>query len=96
MTDRPSGGPIDRPRGGTGHRASEARGSRPVFAITPDARSRAFATLVDAFHDVPWQAPEVVRAYRHPVPPERPDWLERLRALRAPAQPTMATEAVDV
>jgi hypothetical protein len=35
--------------------------------------------LISAFHDVPWQAPEFVAAYRTAVAPEPPDWIQILR-----------------
>jgi glutathione synthase/RimK-type ligase-like ATP-grasp enzyme len=35
--------------------------------------------LISAFHDVPWQAPEFVAAYRTAVAPEPPDWIQTLR-----------------
>jgi glutathione synthase/RimK-type ligase-like ATP-grasp enzyme len=51
--------------------------------------------LSTAFHDVPWHAPEIIRAYRRPVSPVRPDWLDRLRGRHA-GVPQIATETVDV
>lgn len=51
--------------------------------------------LVTAFHDVPWHVPRFIDAYREPLAPEPPDWvqlvrrhLRRLRQLweRAPAE----------
>lgn len=61
MKDVPSGGNVDRRSEGVGHGASEAGGSRPVFAVTQGERSRAFATLVEAFRDDPverWLYPD--------------------------------------
>jgi hypothetical protein len=52
--------------------------------------------LTTAFHDVPSHAPEIVRAYRSPMPPEPPDWLARLRALHGPREQPLTAETVDV
>lgn len=61
--------------------------------IWRDPRSTHFAS---AFHDVPWHLPQFIEAYRHPVPFETEDWVQRLqrhwRALRQP-DPLLPAEA---
>jgi glutathione synthase/RimK-type ligase-like ATP-grasp enzyme len=52
--------------------------------------------LATAFHDVPWQAPEIVKAYRRPVADEPPHWLRKLQARHAPIAGAINPEAVDV
>jgi glutathione synthase/RimK-type ligase-like ATP-grasp enzyme len=58
-----------------------------------DPHSKHFAS---AFHDVPWHLPQFIEAYRHPVPFETEDWVQRLqrhwRALRQP-DPLLPAEA---
>jgi GNAT superfamily N-acetyltransferase len=68
VNDLASGRGVDRRGEGAGHRASEAGGSRPVFAVTQGGRSRAFATLVEAFRDDPverWLYPDDEGYERH-------------------------------
>jgi GNAT superfamily N-acetyltransferase len=68
VTDLRPGGGADRRGAGTGHRAVEAGRSRPVFAIARGERSRALATLVEAFRDDPverWLYPDDEGYERH-------------------------------
>jgi hypothetical protein len=54
---------------------------RPTVALFPQEswRDPNSAYLRSAFHDVPWQAPDFIAAYRAAVAPEPPDWLQVLR-----------------
>jgi glutathione synthase/RimK-type ligase-like ATP-grasp enzyme len=57
--------------------------------------SSAFLQL--AYHDVPWNSPDFIAAYRKPVPSESPDWLqamgERLQRVRRTVAGMTATLA---
>jgi carbamoylphosphate synthase large subunit len=68
-----------------------------IVALFPQERWRDPESphLATAFHDVPSRAPEIIRAYRRPVAPGQPDWLDRLRRWRAPPQ-EITTEVMDV
>jgi len=70
---------------------------RGTVALFPQERWRDPRSphLATAFHDVPWHAPEIVRAYSQPVAPEPPDWTDKLRA-RRPAAGIIEPETVDV
>ena len=66
--------------------ASEARRATPyleqdTIALFPQEswRDPASAFLSSAYHDVPWQAPEFIDAYRSPVAPEPLTWVQVAR-----------------
>ena len=61
----------------------------PTVALFPQEswRDPDSGYLRSAFHDVPWQTPEFVAAYRTAVAPEPPDWIQILRSyLRQPSR----------
>jgi hypothetical protein len=66
--------------------ASDARRVTPylekdTIALFPQEswRDPASAFLSSAYHDVPWQAPEFIDAYRAPVAPEPLTWVQVTR-----------------
>ncbi len=55
-------------------------GSRTVALFPQESwRDPASEYLSSAYHDVPWQLPEFVLAYRRPIPTEPSSWLEAAR-----------------
>lgn len=56
---------------------------RDTIALFPQEswRDPASAFLSSAYHDVPWQAPEFIDAYRAPVAPEPLTWVQVARQL---------------
>lgn len=68
------------------HRATPNISSRTVALFPQESwRDPASGFLESAHHDVPWQEPEFIAAYRQPVAPEPLTWVQLVRqALRSP------------
>ncbi len=89
--------------GTTRRRTMLSRSARTIALFPQETwRDPASLHLQSAYHDVPWQSPEFVEAYRSPVPAD-PNWLtatlepgrQVLQRFRHRAAPTTCTTASD-